>query len=216
MQELRAVTETPEIYQKYTRPFIEAQREAGRLNWVFNILDGKTEQEDVILRSQSTADPQISSNEGFLLLPDLNWDRKTISSLHLLAIVERRDLWSLRDLRKDHVSWLRNMRQQLLNSTTSLYPEVEADQIKIYFHMPPSYYHLHMHIVHVLSEPGGTQAVGKAISLDSVIGQLKTMGHPNGSMADVDLTFTLGEASELWKNIFQPLKSDTTPQNAIK
>ncbi|KAI9652730.1 MAG: hypothetical protein M1831_006623 [Alyxoria varia] len=216
VQEWRVVTETPEIYQKYTRPFIKAQREAGRLNWVYNILDGNTEQEDVILRSHSTADSQISSNEGFLLLPDLNWDRKTITSLHLLAIVERRDLWSLRDLRKDQVPWLRNMRQQLLKAATSLYPGIEADQLKFYFHMPPSYFHLHIHIVHVVSEPGSTQALGKAIGLDGVISQLETMGDPNGSMADVSLTFTLGEASELWRNIFEPLKRSATPDEANK
>ena len=52
-----------------------------------------------------------------------------------------------------------------------------------------------------------TQAVGKALGLDDVISQLETMaGGDDAGMADVDLTYTLGEASDLWEQIFLPLK----------
>lgn len=102
------VTETPEIYRSKIRPFIQRKRDEGRLNWVFNILDGRTEQEDVILRDEGTSNKEtgIQNDDGFLLLPDLNWDRKTVTSLHLLGLVVRRDIWSLRDLKKEHVEWL--------------------------------------------------------------------------------------------------------------
>ena len=71
----------------------------------------------------------------------------------------------------------------------------------------PTYYHFHIHIVHVGLEAGATQAVGKAISLHNVISQLETMaGDENAGMADVELTYTLGEASELWTEVFGPLK----------
>ena len=49
-QSLRIVTETPEIYQRYVRPYMQHQREKGVLNWVFNIIEGRTEQEDVMYR----------------------------------------------------------------------------------------------------------------------------------------------------------------------
>ena len=100
-QGLRVVTETPKVYIEHIRPFMKAKREAGRLTWVYNIIDGYTEQEDVIFREHSES--SNNGDEGFLLLPDLNWDRKTITSLHLLGIVERRDLWSVRDLTKKHI-----------------------------------------------------------------------------------------------------------------
>ena len=107
------------------------QREAGRLNWVFNIIEGRTEQEDVILRDHGgTGD----DGEGFLLLPDLNWDRKTMTGLHLLALVERRDIWSLRDLTKRHVGWLKRMREHVLKATTKVYPAIEEDELKLYVH----------------------------------------------------------------------------------
>jgi m7GpppX diphosphatase len=128
-QKVRMVTETPEIYRDYIRPYIRQKREEGRLNWVFNILEGRTEQEDVILR-----DTEHGPEDGFLMLPDLNWDRKTIGSLHLLVLVERRDIWSLRDLKKRHIPWLRYLRQRLLEATVKVYPELEQDQLKLYVH----------------------------------------------------------------------------------
>jgi m7GpppX diphosphatase len=125
-QGLRMVTETPEIYANYVRPYMQRQREKGALNWVFNIIEGRTEQEDVMYRE--------SGNEGFLLLPDLNWDRKTMGSLHLLGLVERRDIWSVKDLKKTNVAWLKHMRSKMVEATIGLYPDIERDQLKLYVH----------------------------------------------------------------------------------
>jgi m7GpppX diphosphatase len=121
-QRLRVVTETPQIYASYVRPYMRAQREKGALNWVYNIIEGRTEQEDVMYRE--------TGSDGFLLLPDLNWDRKTMGGLHLLGIVERRDVWSVRDLTKDMVGWVRHMREKMVEATVGLYPEIERDELK--------------------------------------------------------------------------------------
>jgi m7GpppX diphosphatase len=199
-QGLRIVHETPEIYAKYVRPYIAAQHEKGTLQWVYNILDGLKEQEDVIYK-------ETSPSEGFLLLPDLNWDRKTLESLHLLGIVERRDIWSVRDLKKGMVGWVQHMREKMLDATVKLYPELDKDQLKLYVHYQPTYYHFHIHIVHVALEAGTTQATGKALGLENVIAQLDTMaGDESASLADVSLSYHLGERSELWEKIYLPLK----------
>ncbi|KAK8212026.1 HIT-like domain-containing protein [Phyllosticta capitalensis] len=199
-QGIRLVTETPEIYRDHVRPYIEKQRGEGRLDWIFNIIEGRTEQEDVFYREHG--------EEGFLVLPDLNWDRKTMTSLHLLGLVERRDIWSVRDLQKQHVTWLKHMRAKLLEATVKLYPELDKDQLKLYVHYQPTYYHFHIHIVHVALEAGATQATGKALGLENVISQVENLAGADESagMADVSLTYTVGEASELWTDIFQPLK----------
>lgn len=200
------VVETSQIYREKVQPYMRAKREEGRLNWVYNIIDGKTEVEDVIFRTPKGRD----GDEGFLLLPDLNWDRKTMESLHLLGLVERRDIWSLRDLKKGQVSWLKGMREKLVDATVAMYEDkgVERDQLKLYVHYQPTYYHFHIHIVHVALEAGATQAVGKAIGLDSIIAQLESMaGGPEAGMEEVELHYTVGEASELWTEIFAPLKA---------
>lgn len=56
-------------------------------------------------------------------------------------------------------------------------------------------------------EAGATQATGKAFGLENIISQLETIsGDENASMADVGLTYFLGEASELWTDIYAHLK----------
>ncbi|KAK4899985.1 hypothetical protein LTR27_002748 [Elasticomyces elasticus] len=204
-QSSRYVTETPDIYAKHVRPYMQQCREEGRLNWVFNILDGVAEQENVLYRSEES-DPK----NDYLLLPDLNWDRKTVGGLHLLALVVRRDLWSVRDLKKHDASWLRQLRVTLARKAAELYPGVDEDMLKFYVHYQPTYYHFHIHIVHVNLDPTATQAVGKAIGLDHIISQLDTMaGDDDAGMQDVELSYTVGEESELWVQIYSPLKSTT-------
>lgn len=209
---------------------MQRKREEGRLNWVWNIIEGRTEQEDVILRDHGG---RGDDGEGFLMLPDLNWDRKTMSSLHLLALVERRDIWSLRDLRKSHVVWLKHMREKVLKATVKLYPELDEDMLKLYVHCEssvclsmsvtrrllkdlldqPTYYHFHIHIVNVMLEAGATQATGKAFGLENIISQLETIvGGQDAGLADVSLTYYLGEASELWTEVFEPLKEIRKPR----
>lgn len=185
---------------------MQAQREAGRLNWVYNIIEGRKEVEDVIYRTPFN--PSILNEEGFLLLPDLNWDRKTLDALHLLGLVERRDLWSLRDLRRKHIPWLRHMKAKFLEATTQVYPSIEEDQLKLYVHYQPTYHHLHIHIVHVALEAGATQATGKAIGLESIIETLEAMAGEDEEkgMDSIALCYTLGEASDLWNEVFGPLK----------
>ncbi|KAH0423871.1 scavenger mRNA decapping enzyme [Colletotrichum camelliae] len=204
-QGVRLVTETPHIYASAVRPFMQRKRDEGRLNWVYNIIEGRTEVEDVIYRTELGAS---ANDEGFLLIPDLNWDRKTIDALHLLALVERRDIWSLRDLRRKHIPWLRHMKAKLLSAAVMKYPEVEPDQLKLYVHYQPTYYHFHIHIVHVQLEAGATQAVGKAVGLDSITETLEAMGGDDeeAGMEQVSLSYTLGEASELWTKVYEPLK----------
>ena len=71
----------------------------------------------------------------------------------------------------------------------------------------PTFYHLHIHVVHVMLEPSSTQATGKAFGLENLISQLEAMPRgPDAGMADISLTYILGEAHDLWLEVFQPLK----------
>lgn len=58
-----------------------------------------------------------------------------------------------------------------------------------------------------MCEATSTQSVGKAFGLENVISQLETMaGGPQASLADVSLTYYLGDASDIWNEIFLPRK----------
>lgn len=128
-QTVRVVTETPEIYADYVRPYMHRKRE-GPMQWVYNIIDGEKEQEDIILRQSRDLG---KDQEGFLLLPDMNWDRKTMSSMRILGLVERRDLWSLRDLKKSDVEWLKRMQGKMMQAIEETYG-IEKDLLKLYVH----------------------------------------------------------------------------------
>jgi m7GpppX diphosphatase len=67
--------------------------------------------------------------------------------------------------------------------------------------------------VHINLDPNATQALGKAMGLENVISQLEVMGGGEDvGMKDVELTYTIGEESELWGNIFKPLKEGKAPE----
>jgi m7GpppX diphosphatase len=76
----------------------------------------------------------------------------------------------------------------------------------------PTHYHFHIHLVHVMLEAGLTQPTGKAFGLENIISKLETIsGDDDAGMADVSLTYFLGEASELWTGLFGKLKASETP-----
>ena len=130
-QRLRMVTETPEMYREKVQPYVQSK--AGKLQWVYNILDHTVESERIILED---SDPET----GFILLPDLKWDRKTMSSLYAMAVVHRKDITSLRDLKKKHVPWLKDMHKKLLKGICDRYEDIESDQLKVYVHCELSEY----------------------------------------------------------------------------
>ncbi|KAF8463495.1 HIT-like domain-containing protein [Kalaharituber pfeilii] len=202
-QNLRMVTETAEVYRDHVRPFIQNKREAGTLNWVYNILSHKTESRRIIFE-----DPD--EKEGFILLPDLKWDRKTMSALYMMAVVHRKDLASLRDLQKKDVSWLRKVEHNITTAICNAYPELETDQLKLYIHYQPSYYHLHIHAVSISHDGGLGQAAGKAFLLGHVISWLEGMPDLESGLADVELTYILGEESELWQTVFKPRRTESS------
>lgn len=52
---------------------------------------------------------------------------------------------------------------------------IEPDQLRVYIHYQPSYYHLHVHFVHVKYDAGMGMAVGKAHFLDGIIGEIDAL-----------------------------------------
>ncbi|KAI5805131.1 HIT-like domain-containing protein [Geopyxis carbonaria] len=196
-QNFRVITETPQIYRDLVKPFIDTKTEVGRLNWVYNILEHKSESERIIIEDKD-------DREGFILLPDLSkWDRRTMASMYTMAIINRRDVTSIRDLKKKDVPWLRRMQKKILEGLCQKFPEIEEDQIKLYIHYQPSYYHFHIHAAATSHDGGSGQTIGKALLLANVISQLDSMSHEDAGFSDVELTYTLGEESELWQKVFQ-------------
>ncbi|QRG37872.1 hypothetical protein FDK38_002259 [Candidozyma auris] len=187
-QKYHVVKETPELYEKVVAPFIETQK-GERIQWVHNILFHGQESESVIYHDR---DPV----KGFVLLPDMKWDRISMDALYLMAIVQRTDISSVRDLNSTHIEFLENLKDRAKRVGSEKY-NVPEDELRIFIHYQPSYYHFHVHLVR-LSHPGlgdGLNA-GKAMLLDDVIENLKLVPDYYKKRT---LTYVLGENHKLWK-----------------
>ncbi|CAK7897862.1 m7GpppX diphosphatase [[Candida] anglica] len=186
-QKLHYVVETPEMYRNFVEPYIETMK-GDRIKWVYNILFEGKEAESVIYHDK---DPE----SGFVLLPDMKWDAQNMDSLYLCCIVNRKDIASVRDIRGKHASFLSGVQQRIKQLVEEKYP-VKGDEVRIFIHYQPSYYHFHIHVVNV-KHPGLGDgiAAGKAILLDDVIENVKLM---DDYYEKRRLGYIIGENHGLW------------------
>lgn len=130
------VYETPEVYQQKVLPWIESFP-PSRIQWVYNILEHKKEAGSILFE-----DPDPKS--GFIVVPDLKWDQKTTSSLYIQAIVHNRRLKSIRDLTKEHIGMLENIKNEASRVAFEKYGltgrKDSADgNVRCFLHYHPSY-----------------------------------------------------------------------------
>ncbi|GBP26835.1 m7GpppX diphosphatase [Eumeta japonica] len=163
-QQRHIILETSELYNKYTLPHLE--KEQFTLQWVHNILDGKSEQDRIVYDNKC-------EREGFVLLPDLKWDGVTKETLYLLAIVRAKGLKSLRDLNVEHLPLLKRIRDEGKKAIFDKY-QIPGSQLRIYFHYQPSFYHLHVHFTYLKHEAPGIYAE-KSHLLDTIINNIEMM-----------------------------------------
>jgi m7GpppX diphosphatase len=188
------IRETSDDYFQITKPYIEEQP-LKRVQWVYNILEGKAEAERVLLRDDQ--DP----NTGFILLPDMKWDMKTMNALYLVVLVHRRDVKSIRDLNASHLPLLRNIAEKVGQFVEKTYG-VEGHSLRMFFHYQPSYYHLHVHVVHTAYTSAPGIIVGQAHLLDQVIDNIAIIDSNYYQRAT--LPFVLADNHELSKRYIEP------------
>uniref|UniRef100_A0A2M4AFH2 m7GpppX diphosphatase n=1 Tax=Anopheles triannulatus TaxID=58253 RepID=A0A2M4AFH2_9DIPT len=194
------VEETPELYKRVTLPHLDQGQLS--LEWLYNVLDHRKESERIVFE-----DP--CDENGFILLPDLKWDGKTVEQLYLLALVRRRDIRSLRDLTADHLPLLKNVRARGIAAIRERYG-IGADQLRIYLHYQPTFYHLHMHFTYIRHDPPGI-GCDKAHPLSTVINNLELL--PDYYQR-ATLTYALKESDQLYKKIQAQTEEETEEPTA--
>ena len=171
------IVETPEMHAEITRPHFEFLRSANQTNWIDNILANTSETKRRLYDNQC-------SNSGFVILPDYKWtDESNLNGFYLLVIPRRKDLWSVRDLTGEHLDLLENIRNELVKMfngphskkrfTFSDNSPITYNHLRIFFHYPPTYPHLHIHVTLAAASSYAACAAGQAILLDEVIDNLK-------------------------------------------
>lgn len=152
------VRETPHLYHSITQPCLQSS--AFDIQWVYNILEKKSESDRIVFEDP---DPEI----GFILLPDMKWNRSDVNALYLVAIVHRHNISSLRDLRASHLPLLNNI---LEKGTAEIHRQfgIPSHKLRIYLHYLPSYRHLHVHFTHINLDAPGSDCL-RAHTLEDVI-----------------------------------------------
>ncbi|XP_042199752.1 m7GpppX diphosphatase [Callorhinchus milii] len=161
-QEVYLVHESEDDYKTITAPYLESK--AFSIQWVYNILEKKAEADQIVYENPD-------AQNGFLLIPDLKWNQKQLDDLYLVAICHRRGIKSLRDLTSEHLPLLQNILQEGQEAISERY-KVKGNQLRIYLHYQPSYYHLHVHFT-ALSYDAPGSSVEHAHLLSSVIENLQ-------------------------------------------
>ncbi|EKD01614.1 hydrolase [Trichosporon asahii var. asahii CBS 8904] len=220
-QPRKILHETPETYKTVVEPYIESFP-PERLEWVRAILEGRKEAERVVYRSpelplvgadgtNAAVEGDKNGNEGvdntFVLVPDLKWDGTTVRQLYLTAIAGDGRIRSLRDLRAEHLSLLKAIRKQAYVSAKEKYG-VEKGDLRMFIHYQPSYYHFHVHIVHVAHDMLAGMAVGQAHLLDDVINWLEIAPDLPQKLT---LTYALGVEHGLYAALAQAPENQADP-----
>lgn len=158
------VKETPQDYVEKVKPWI-ISIPPERTKWIQQILDGQKEQDDLLLSD-------INRITGFILLPDMKWDRTTETTMYLLAIARNPSVKCIRDLNSTHIPLLENIRHKTSELVKQNYG-LDSSQLRFFIHYHPSYYHFHVHVVHLKMEVTRGMICGQAYLLDDVIESLR-------------------------------------------
>jgi m7GpppX diphosphatase len=137
-QEYFVVNETSAVYSEVVKPYYISKMDMSHNDWIYNVLNGSKEKE---LR--------VFENDLFMLQKDWKYnDGDDISTLYCLALVKQKDLLSIRDLTAEHLPLLKSIVEESVPAISKTF-DVPKDKILAYFHYHPTYYHLHVHFVHI-------------------------------------------------------------------
>jgi m7GpppX diphosphatase len=161
------IEETGEMYNVAVKPYIQSIVDSGSLNWILNIIQGKKEQERLLLDHDQfvfNIDTKWRSHPDAFKTPKEEWfQHESIADLYCLAIIKDGGIATLRDLTKEHIPLLKAMKEEGLKTIEKVYG-VKSDQIRVFVHYHPQFYHFHMHFTRLHNEVGSQVERGHLIS----------------------------------------------------
>ena len=159
---MHIILETKEVYERVTLPWI-LKNPASEISWLINILEGRAEQENIIL-----------SRPEWILTKDYKQDNiGQKENFHYLALFFDTSLRSIRDLEEKHLPLLKEV-LQLGVEAISKELSVPSSEIRVYFHYLPTFFLMHVHFDHVKEEGPGV-LTERAHMLSTVISNLELM-----------------------------------------
>ena len=175
---IEIINETPEIYNNISLPYINSIYNKN-IKWINNLLHNKSEEERILIR-----------NDNFVICKDILWKDNNINNLYILAI-PLKNIKSIRDLTNEDIPLLENIKINMITILNSY--NVELNDIIMFFHYHPSYYHLHLHVCFKNSKHID---YNRQFYIDDIIEKLK---ENSNYWKESDLTFEMITTSKLYK-----------------
>ena len=153
------IHETPQLYNMIVKPYIQSLLDNGCLSWIQNVIEVKKEKERLLVNHDEfivNIDTKWRTHPPPLTTPREEWiNHPSTSDLYCLGIVKQYGITSLRDLRGCHVPLLQSMLSEGLSAIQSTYG-VPSNQIRVFVHYLPQFYHFHVHFTRLENEFGTT------------------------------------------------------------
>jgi m7GpppX diphosphatase len=161
------IRETPEIYRNVVSPYVKSMIDNGSISWICNVVSGTKEKERILVNETDfliNVDTKWRSHPPPLSTPRECWHgHPSVSDLYCLGITKLDGISCIRDLRSVHVPMLRSMERMGLDAILDVYG-VSEDQIRVYVHYQPQFYHFHVHFTRLENEVGCTVERGHLVS----------------------------------------------------
>lgn len=161
------IEETPEMYEKIVQPYIKNIVDGGSLAWIDNIIQVKKEEERLLVNDEKfivNIDTKWRSHPDCFKVPRKDWmNHESTIDLYCLGIVKDKGLASIRDLTSDHIPLLKDMQEKGLDAIKNIYG-IQRDQIRVFSHYHPQFYHFHLHYTRLENEIGSTVEKGHLVS----------------------------------------------------
>lgn len=149
-----------ETYQEYLDFII--QRDFTKEQWVYNILDGISEQDKILYK-----------DEKIIIIPNYTWtenkneNKNELSKLHILTFPMDKNIHCIRSLNSSHIELLSYCKTKTLEIIKNIYG-FDQEKIKIFIHYAPTTYQLHIHFV-LISNTDSNSSVEYSHELSNVI-----------------------------------------------
>ena len=125
-----SLIETWNEYNTNVRPIALKQN----IDWIQNILNHEKESENILYE-----------DDDFIFMYDYKCNRSDISHFYALTFLKNEKILSIRDLEFKHVELLSSIRIRIENFMKTKF-DIEPNKLRMYFHYPPSFWYLHIHV----------------------------------------------------------------------
>ena len=122
--------ETWDDYNLNVKPIAEKQN----ITWIYNILEHKNEVDNILYE-----------DNDIMFIYDYKVKKDDPSCFYALIFFKNERIYSIRDLESKHIDILENTRFKIENFMKEKF-SIEKNKLRMYFHYPPSFWYLHIHV----------------------------------------------------------------------